>query len=223
MDGSTHAPPPRHPLTPDQALEHLRRGNARWATDEAENPRTSAERRQRTTELGQHPLAAVLSCSDSRVPVELVFDQGIGDLFVVRVAGNVCAEGALASLEYALGHLAVPLLIVLGHSGCGAVAAAIAGEQADGPLAQLLARIQPAVEAVETHEPYLSAPRLLTAVIEANVWQALGEVLARSSAAREGIRSGALRAVGATYDLESGRVRWLGDHPDQRQLTQGET
>ena len=108
-------------MTSQDALRLLREGNARYASWKAENPNVSSARLTETAIEGQHPIATVLACSDSRVPVERVFDRGIGDIFVVRVAGNVCGTDEVASLEYGVEHLGTPLLVVLGHTNCGAV------------------------------------------------------------------------------------------------------
>lgn len=127
-----------------EALELLRAGNARFTAGKCEHPHQDPPRRQALLS-GQHPIAAVLSCSDSRAPVELIFDQGFGDLFVIRNAGNVVDDVVLASIEYAVEHLGVNLVLVLGHTQCGAVTAAMTGGQPEGHLGSILELIQPAV------------------------------------------------------------------------------
>jgi carbonic anhydrase len=160
--------------------------------------------RQRELAAGQHPHAAILSCADSRVAPEIVFDQGLGDLFDVRVAGNIAADAELASLEYAAEHLACPLIVVMGHQRCGAVSAAVAGGEAAGHLPALLAAIKPAVLKAAT----LSGDRVDNAVrlnVE-NVVRQLREstpVLAKMTA------EGHIRIVGAVYSLDTGKVAWL--------------
>jgi carbonic anhydrase len=122
-------------FTADRAMELLREGNARYVNADPAHPNCGGERRSETASEGQHPFVAVLSCSDSRVPVELVFDRGIGDIFVIRVAGNIAIDrGVIGSAEYAAGHLGVPLLVVMGHTGCGAVKAAISGTPLAGDI-----------------------------------------------------------------------------------------
>ena len=129
------------------------------------------ERRSvKETASGQHPIAVVIGCSDSRVPPEIVFDQGIGDVFVVRVAGNVCDAHEIGSAEYALEHLGVPLLVVLGHTSCGAVTAAVVGGEVPGNVRSLLESIQPAVVKAQHEHPDLRGKDLVAAAIEANVW-----------------------------------------------------
>ena len=108
-------------ISADEALRLLKEGNSRYVDGKPQHPRQDRARRALTAAQGQHPLAAVLTCSDSRVPAEIIFDQGIGDLFVVRVAGNVAATDEIGSIEYAVDHLATPLVVVLGHTQCGAV------------------------------------------------------------------------------------------------------
>ncbi len=135
-----------HPssISAEQALELLRAGNARFAAGQCEHPHQDLPRRQAALS-GQHPFAVVLSCSDSRVPAELIFDAGIGDLFIIRNAGNVVDDAVLASIEYAVEHLGVNLVLVLGHTQCGAVTAATAGGQPEGHLGCIMELIQPAV------------------------------------------------------------------------------
>src|SRR5215813_6659283 len=132
-------------VTADSVLRELKAGNAHHVAHHYQHPHESAGR-QRELTSAQHPHAQILSCSDSRVPPEIVFDQGLGDLFVVRVAGNVAADTELASLEYGAEHLHIPLLVVLGHQHCGAVTAAVEGGQPEGHLDKLMELLRPAVE-----------------------------------------------------------------------------
>src|SRR5262245_36848791 len=121
-------------LLRDASLTLLKEGNSRFATGKSQHPHHDAERRSSTVAQGQEPFATVLGCSDSREPVELIFDRGVGDLFVVRVAGNVAGTSELASMEYGVGHLNTPLLIVMGHTKCGGVAAAVKAAALNGNL-----------------------------------------------------------------------------------------
>ncbi len=132
-------------INADEALHLLLAGNERFAAGKPEHPHTDLSRVESTAKNGQAPFAAVLSCADSRVPVETVFDRGVGDLFVVRVAGNVADSGTLASVEYAAEHLHTPLVVVMGHTQCGAVKAAVDNAQLDGSLPALIDLIRPAV------------------------------------------------------------------------------
>ena len=125
---------PKMKVSPEAALERLKAGNARFVTDKAEKRVSDAKMRAELAK-GQHPFAIILACADSRVPPEFLFDQGLGDLFVVRVAGNVTGEEVLGSIEYAVAHLHVPLVVVLGHEKCGAVKAALDQVEPEGNLA----------------------------------------------------------------------------------------
>lgn len=192
------------PQTGEQALDWLLAGNHRFWNG---HPRHDHESMRRVAMLSesQHPFGVVLGCADSRVSPELVFDHGLGDLFVIRVAGNVVAEDEAGSIEYALAHLHVPLVVVLGHDGCGAVTAALGryGDEAE-ELTTLLSRIAPAVADVD---PALPMPQQIRLGVEANVRQSV----ARLRAIQDRLGEPAARTVivGAVYDLETGRVRIL--------------
>lgn len=197
-------------VSPDTALAELRAGNARYVEGKSTHPHLTADRRGQTTRDGQHPMAVVLACSDSRVPVELVLDQGIGDLFVIRVAGNVCGQDEIASIEYGVEHLGTPLVVILGHSQCGAVTAAASHAQAHGNLPRLLSRIEPAVARAQREHPDHHGSALVADAAEANVWQAAEDLLKNSEELRAAAKSGHVRVVGAFYDIEKGTVRFLG-------------
>ena len=132
-------------VTADSALAELKSGNAHHVKHRYLHPHETAAR-MRQLASGQSPHAQILSCSDSRVPPEVIFDQGLGDLFIVRVAGNVAADTELGSLEYGAEHLHIPLLVVLGHQHCGAVTAAVEGGEAEGHISALITLLRPAVE-----------------------------------------------------------------------------
>lgn len=150
-------------ISAEQALKRLIEGNQRYMSRKWNRPNQD-EQRLLETAKGQHPFAIVLSCADSRVPPELVFDQGLGDLFVVRIAGNIINDAVLGSIEYAAEHLGVPLVMVLGHERCGAVAAAVEGGNAPAHINSLVKAIQPAVERVKG-----KAGDLLDNAVRANV------------------------------------------------------
>jgi carbonic anhydrase len=133
--------------SPEQVLKQLKEGNERYLTNVSKHARIDVERRVETAKKGQKPLSTVLGCSDSRVPVEIVFDQGFAEVFVVRVAGNICDTAELASVEYGTRYLGTPLLVVLGHSKCGAVDGAVSGARLEGSLPKLVAHITPAERA----------------------------------------------------------------------------
>ena len=205
-------------VTPYKALQTLMQGNARFVSGKVENPNTAPARLAETSAQGQKPFAAVLACADSRVPVERVFDRGFGDIFVVRVAGNVCGSDELGSLEYAVEHLNVPLVVVLGHTNCGAVAAATQRAQAHGAVVQILEKITPAVVACRAAYPAVPEKDLARHVVPRNALLAVEGALKRSAAIRERCRTGKLAVVAAVYDISDGQVFWLGEHPTCAQL-----
>jgi len=208
-------------LSADEALKLLKDGNCRFMEGRAIHPRQDAARRGLTFGQGQHPLATVLSCADSRVPVEIIFDQGIGDLFVVRVAGNVAATDELGSMEYAVDHLGVPLVVVLGHSQCGAVAAVVEGAKLPGSLGPLLAPIKLAVSKAREENPGAATEALIDAAVRNNVFQAMEDVLRLSPVIKAKVKAGEVKLMGAIYELDTGEVQWLGPHPDQEKLLGG--
>lgn len=194
---------PQITLTPDQALAQLMEGNQRFVQRRRINPNQDAAR---LTEVatGQAPFAAILGCADSRVVPEIVFDQGIGDLFVARVAGNIAITEDIASEEYAVGVLGTPLLMVLGHERCGAVAAALEGGELPGVIESLVFAIRPAVQASEG-EP----GDRLTNAIKSNVSLQV-QRLQNSSVIASAVQEGKLKVVGAYYDLDTGEISLVG-------------
>lgn len=204
----------------DQVLKALRDGNASFVEASAKHPRADAARRGEVAS-GQHPSATIVACSDSRVSPERVFDQGLGDLFVVRVAGNVCDTDEIGSIEYGVGHLHTPMLLVLGHTKCGAVTAVARGDALGGHIRSLVDNIGPAVTSVKRAQPELSGDALVSAAVRANVLQSIQDVLARSDEVRKLAGDGKLRIEGAVYDVATGKVEWLGEHPQQAALLTG--
>jgi len=210
-------PPPAQP-SPDQALARLTEGNARFVVGDCLHPNSDQARRNETVADGQHPFATVLYCSDSRVPIERLFDCGIGDLFGIRVAGNVCNTNEAGSIEYGVDHLRTPLLVVLGHSHCGAVTAVTAGAELHGNIPPLVKSIRSAVAAAQKEHPDLHGKDLVPAATKANVWQSIDDLLKASPAVRKLVKDGKLKIVGAIYNLRTGKVDWLGEHPEQQRL-----
>ena len=192
-------------VTADSALAELSAGNAHHVAHRYQHPHETANR-QRELVSGQNPHAEILSCSDSRVPPEVIFDQGLGDLFIVRVAGNVASDTELGSLEYGAEHLHVPLLVVLGHQHCGAVTAAVEGGEAEGHIAALVKLLRPAVE--ETRK--LPGDPVENAV-KANVEMVAKQLRTSTPVLAELVAQGKLRVVGALYSLDTGKVTWLPD------------
>ena len=202
----TTAPPapPQNAISPDEALKRLMDGNARYAANTSTNRDYSAGRAARVS--GQYPIAAILSCSDSRVAPELAFDQAPGDLFVVRVAGNFVNEDGLASLEYAVKFLNTPLIMVLGHSNCGAVDAAIKvlkeGATLPGHLPDMIREIKPAVEAAKKNKP----DDLLAAAITENVRRGVRRLETAKPILADFVQANKVKVVGARYDLATGKI-----------------
>ncbi len=192
----------------DEALARLMEGNARFLRGE---PRFSGACKEVLASLvdGQRPYAAILGCSDSRVPPELIFDAGLGELFIIRVAGNVISPEVMGSIQYAGTHLGTQLLMVLGHEGCGAVQAALAakfqGAQERSRIALLLEVMLPGLAAVD---PQLAPPQLLESAVEANVRWTMHQLL-ESPEGRARRAEGRWKLVGAVYEIATGRVRLL--------------
>ncbi len=191
-------------------LRCLEEGNARFVAGRSEHRDITLERRTQTVLDGQRPLATIIACSDSRVPPEILFDQGIGRLFVVRVAGNVCGVDQIGSIEYAVSHLATPLVIVMAHTHCGAVNAAIQGEQPPGSISAILEKIQPAVDKVRREIVCLDEAQLAEKVAEVNAWRAIDDLLQNSPIVREQVATGKVTVMAAKYDTRSGLIYWLG-------------
>jgi len=203
--------------SPAEALERLKNGNARYIKGERKSPRADASRRAETA-TAQHPVATVIACSDSRCSVELLFDQGLGDVFVVRTAGNVCSVNEIGSTEYAVIHLNTPVCVVLGHTGCGAVTASVTNAKLEGSLPALLSNIQPAVSKAKAERPDLQGAALISLAVECNVRLGLENLLMKSEETRNLVANGKLLLIGAVYDVATGEVKWLGPHPNQNQL-----
>jgi len=193
--------------TPAAALDRLKAGNARFVKDASAGLPIDEARRQAQAR-GQSPFAVVLSCADSRVPPEVIFNAGLGDLFVIRTAGGVADKTVFASIEYAAQHLKAPLLVVMGHESCGAVKTAVdtqPGSPSMGPnLDALVAAIRPSFERMSTSA---DAAHLREAIL-ANVEQEVNEILVRSAIVKRLAGEGHLLVVGAYYEFSTGLVRF---------------
>jgi carbonic anhydrase len=189
----------------DQALAALRGGNARFVAGQPQAWCAGQEKRDALSN-GQHPSACIITCSDSRVSPEILFDQTLGQIFVVRLAGNVVTPEAVGSVEYAVEHLHVPLVVVLGHSSCGAVAAALKDPDMTGPIGTLVSRIKPAVEIAKLKG--FTGDELSAAVVSENARRGAQTMLECSRAIDEAVNSGELTVLSAVYDLKSGQVAW---------------
>jgi carbonic anhydrase len=205
-----HAAAPK--VSADDVLRELTAGNKRFATGHCKHPHTSLARLKETAPA-QHPTSVILSCSDSRVPPEVLFDQGIGDVFAVRVAGNVANNDEVASVEYAVEHFGSPLCVVLGHTECGAVDAVVNGDQVPAAVQRLVTHIAEAVEKTRKHSPTLAGKELVAEAVRVNVWESVEDMLKTSESIALRVRTGALRVVGAVYHLDDGKVEWLGTYP----------
>ncbi len=190
-------------LAAADVLQRLLDGNRRYRDGQATHPRQTQQERE-ALQGRQTPIAAVLTCSDSRVPPSLVFDQGLGDLFVMRVAGNIVGEDILASVEYAVVQLQVPLVLVLGHTGCGAVTAVLEGHKLPGHLPYLAGYITEAVQLARQQ----AGDTLMNAII-ANTHNAARDLQQESPLIRDAVMRGVLRVQPACYDMHDGAVRLL--------------
>jgi len=186
----------------DAALAKLKEGNLRFATSEVSQSKPTAARRAETAQA-QHPFAIIVACADSRSAPELVFDQNLGDLFVIRTAGNLVDDHALGSIEYAVAHAGARLIVVLGHTRCGAVTAALESDHAPGHIQSLVRDIQPAVKAAKGKpgDP-------LAAAITENARQVAAQIKAKAAL---GDLAKEVRVVSAVYDLDTGKIEWVKD------------
>lgn len=187
--------------TKEEIINRLKSGNERFVNDNMESNNQDSTRRSTQTE-GQEPFAIVLSCADSRVVPELAFDTGLGELFVVRVAGNVANTSSIASIEYAVAHLGTQVIVVLSHQSCGAVTAAVKGGDNGYNLNHLLAHIAPAISKSGNNAA-------INEVSKKNAQLTVEELCNRSSIIAEAVKSGKLEIVPAYYHLDSGKVEFL--------------
>ena len=197
------------------ALERLKSGNERFVSGQSDDDPSADHFRRLQLVSEQRPFAIILGCSDSRVPAEIVFDQGLGDLFVIRVAGNIVAPSQIGSIEFAAENFGTQLVVVMGHADCGAVKATL--EQVRRPKAQrsrnlaaIVDRIRPAVEELATGSAHANAEDLLDAAVRANVHASVEQLRHGSDILEDLITAGRLQIAGADYSLQTGRVEFLG-------------
>jgi len=188
-------------MTKADVLDRLKIGNKRFIDDKLDGKLQNSSRRATLTS-GQEPYAIVLSCADSRVVPELAFDAGLGELFVIRVAGNIANNSSIASIEYAVAHLGTTIIVVLGHESCGAVTAAMSGGDNGHNLNHLLAHITPALNATADDAP-------VNEVVKKNAELTAGELKSRSAIIRDAVESGKVDILPAYYNLGSGAVEFL--------------
>jgi carbonic anhydrase len=201
--GAGHAAP-APPMSAAQALAQLKSGNEAFLKGSVNINHLTEERREELAK-GQHPFAIILSCSDSRVPPEQVFAQGLGDLFIIRVAGNIADPATVASIEYAAAHLGSPLLVVMGHTECGAVKAAIANAEDTPSITALVKAIQPAFAKVPKESLATDTER----AVRANIAQVSEDLLHQSKLLSGLVKENKLKMAQAIYELKTGRVKWL--------------
>jgi carbonic anhydrase len=193
---------PAASVSADAALAKLKEGNLRFASSEVSQSKPTAARRAETAQE-QHPFAIVLGCADSRTAPELIFDQNLGDLFVIRTAGNLVDDHALGSIEYAVAHLGARLVVVLGHQRCGAVKAALESDHAPGHIESLVRDIQPAVKAAKG-----KPGDALSATVTENARQVAAQIKQKAAL---GDLAKEVRIVYAVYDLDTGKIAWAND------------
>ncbi len=189
--------------TADASIKKLIEGNKRYVENKPTHQNQTAKRREEVAK-GQKPFAVVITCSDSRVPPEILFDQGIGDLFVIRTAGNIVDNIGLGSIEYAVEHLKVPLVVVLGHERCGAVEATVKGGEAPGHIKALVANIVRAVDKVRAKKG-----DLLENSIKQNINNVVEQISKSKPILEEFVHEKKIKVVGARYDLDDGMVKFF--------------
>jgi carbonic anhydrase len=206
-------------ISAQEALERLREGNRRFASDVGGRGILTSQTRRLELASGQEPLAIILGCSDSRVPVELVFDQGLGDLFVIRVAGNIVCASQIGSVAFAAERFGTRLVVVLGHSKCGAIRATL--EELGRPeedrsriLRSIVDRIRPSVEALLATELALDPEVMMQQAIRANIRVAANDLRQGTEVLKQLIQQGGLLVVGAEYSLETGVVDFFDGVPE---------
>jgi len=206
-------------ISGSEALERLREGNRRFVSDVRGSAALVTQTRRSELAEGQEPFAIILGCSDSRVPAEIVFDQGLGDLFVIRVAGNIVASSQIGSVEFAAERFGTPLVVVLGHSRCGAVLATLEElmrprEKQSRNLRSIVDRIRPSVEGLLATQLSHDSEALVRQAVRANIRASANHVRHGSEVLEELIEKGRVRVVGAEYSLETGVVDFFDGVPD---------
>ena len=202
--------------SPDEAIAILKAGNERFVSGKGTRPHADAARLALAGKenQGDHAYATVITCSDSRVPVEILFDAGVMDIFVIRVAGNVLDVDEIGSVEYGLAHVNTPVFVVLGHTQCGAVTAVTNAVQGHGhPLERnippLVDNIIPAVKEAIADNPSVHGAEVIPHAIEENIWQGIEDLFMNSPVSRDLVNAGKVKVVGAIYDVANGKINWL--------------
>lgn len=191
-------------ISPEDALIRLKEGNKRFVSGKSARPRQDFSRIKEVSEA-QYPFATIIGCSDSRVPNEIIFDQGLGDLFIVRTAGQVSTYASWGSIEFAEEILGTKLIVVLGHTKCGAVNAAVNLPEVPGHIVTLINAIKPAVEKARKEQPSV----LLDAAIKENILMQVDQLKGLEPVLAKRVRAGSIRIIGALYDLNSGTIEFF--------------
>lgn len=191
-------------VAPDEALTRLKEGNARFINGKSTRPRQDFTRIKEVS-VGQAPFATIVGCSDSRVPNEIIFDQGLGDLFIVRTAGQVSTYASWGSIEFAEEILGTKLIVVMGHTQCGAVNAAVTLPEVPGHIITLINAIKPAVETARKHQ----SENLLDAAIRENIKMQVDQLRGLEPVLAKRVRDGSIKIIGALYHLDTGTVEFL--------------
>jgi len=191
-------------ISPEDALIRLKEGNKRFVSGKSARPRQDFSRIKEVSEA-QYPFATIIGCSDSRVPNEIIFDQGLGDLFIVRTAGQVSTYASWGSIEFAEEILGTKLIVVLGHTKCGAVNAAVNLPEVPGHIVTLINAIKPAVEKARKEQPSV----LLDAAIKENILMQVDQLKGLEPVLANRVRAGSIRIIGALYDLNSGTIEFF--------------
>ncbi len=191
-------------ISPDESIRQLKLGNLRFVEGKSIKPRQNFERIKEVS-TGQKPFATIVGCSDSRVPNEIIFDQGLGDLFIVRTAGQVSSYASWGSIEFAEEVLGTKLIVVLGHTACGAVNAAVNLPEVPGHIVTLINAIKPAVEKAKSTQPQ----DLIDASVRENIKMQVNQLKELEPVLAKRVREGSIKIVGALYHLETGKVEFL--------------
>lgn len=201
-------------ITAEEALSRLKEGNQRFYSEDSQHKSMSSERRRQLLVTDQEPFAIILGCSDSRVPAEIIFDQGLGDLFVIRVAGNIVAPSQVGSIEYAVEKFGAPLVIVLGHSNCGAIqstldALAGKGDTSSHNLNSIVSRIKPVIETLYETDLKNDEEQLMKYSVRANIRASVTHIRYSSPILERLVQQGKVAVVGAEYSLATGEVNFI--------------
>jgi len=215
LSGCSETPKGEKP-GPDKVIKMLQEGNDRFFSGKSTHPNMDKNRLIQAGKENQadYAYATVITCSDSRVPVETIFDAGVMDIFVIRVAGNVCDTDEVGSIEYGLAHVKTPVMVVLGHTQCGAVTAVTHAVQGNGHALErnippLVDNIEPAVHRAIEIYPHAQGDDIIPLAIEENVWIGIRDLFMKSPATRDLVKNGKVKVVGAIYDVGTGKINWL--------------